>query len=108
MNNIKQLFSSLWVRVVVVGLALLDLVYWVMDLLNEKDELEGQVSNINTAKKADVLEAQVQQNLDDASLNQKQIAQKQQTLDQLQKQREELPKQKELSPQEVEKYWQNN
>lgn len=106
MNAIKQWFSDMWARVLVLGVALVAILAWVIDLMSKKNNaLQAQVQDLKDQKQADVLESQINEKLSDANLKQKEVDNNQAALAQLEEKRKGLPQQQNLSAQQVEQYW---
>lgn len=109
MNSLKQFFTDMKSRFLLVGVALVAIAAFVIDYLTSKNSgLQAQVDQVKDQKAADVLESKVTEELSDASLKQSQINANQQTLTALEEKRQELSKQKDLSAEEVQNYWKNN
>ena len=106
MNAIKQFFSDMKSRALLVGVALVVIAAFVIDYLFSKNSaLQSQVDDVKSQKQADVLEAKVNEELSDANLKQSQINNNQDALKALEEKRKELPQQKDLSAEEVQNYW---
>lgn len=102
-----EVLKSVWLKIVAGLTAVVGLLLYLISRKNkEVEELKTKVEMANTQKKADLIETEVKQKLDQVEMSKKEVEQHNKVLIDLEQKRKELKqKQNNMTPEEIEKYW---
>lgn len=107
MNKIKEFLATAWGYIVLVLGAIAGILIYTLQAKQKKiDALNAKIDLADTQKKADLIEADIKQHLDNNKLLDKEVKELNKSLDLLAQKRQELAKTEPTkSPDEIEDFW---